>query len=166
MNMNSTKLDSHEISTEGKSVTDDSGQDLQLHVLLLYEDLETGLRARLLFDQTMSQLGFKLDYDLVPWRAEILRHPHFFNEATRELEKTDILLISTHGNEAWPLSIWQYFLLWLSDRGRNPSALVVSFDSRAMCIPATANALDTVRLAADLSGVSFFLHAGNAIQHR
>lgn len=134
------------------------GKELHLRVLLIYEDLITGLRARRVFEEAVCRLGLEEDLDLTLWRGDLLREPECFTEAAHEVETADILFLSGHGNRELPVAVRECFLRWLTNRSHQPGALAVSLDSTAMGIPATIETLDALRRTAESAGVDVFLH--------
>ena len=135
---------------------------LKLDVLVVYEDLGTGLRARRALDQAAQRLEVEADFHVHLWKFELLRDPALFGQALTEAAKADIVFISAHGHAELPPSVSLWLRQSLTRKAGEPCALVVSLDTDARETPNANRTLEAVELAACQAGAEVFLHLGDA----
>ena len=150
--------------SEGKT-TAGAARD-RLNVLLVYEDLSTGLRARWVFEQTAGQLEVEADFNVDLWKFDLLREPALLQRAATEAAKADIVFLSAHGHGELPSAVDLWLKEWLERRGEEPCALAVLLDEAAGDTAATNQTLQALHAAAMARGVQVFLHADEAPQTR
>jgi hypothetical protein len=102
-----------------------------LDVLLLYEDVATGLRAWQPFDQLVRRLKLDADLQVRMWKFEWLREPAMRQQAIEESLDADIILLATHGHCELSEHVKSWFARWLALKPPRPRALVVSLDENA-----------------------------------
>src|SRR5438552_2445239 len=83
------------IVTTGRSAFEERKSRLQ--VFLVYEDLETGLRAKEAFDHALLPLNREVETDLNMANFRLLGEPAFREEVARQIEEAGIVLLSAHG---------------------------------------------------------------------
>ena len=133
-----------------------------LAVLLVYEDLSTGLRARHAFEGVVRQLELEADFDLKVWKFALLGEPALLEQAAKEAEEADIVFLAAHGDAELPVAIKLWLARWLAHKGREPCALAVSLDPSAGDAPAAGRMVESLRAAVQPAGVEMFLHRGEA----
>jgi hypothetical protein len=146
------------IAAESRAVSEGP---LKLNVLLVFEDLTTGLRAKEAFDQTMLGLAVDTDVHINAWRFELLREPPLHQQAVNEAAEAEIVFVSAHGAEELPMTVRLWFEQWLAVKREEPRALVVLLDAEAVDTPAAKQLRETLDSATQLSGVDVFQHFGN-----
>ncbi len=144
----------------GQTAADDGPP--QLNVLVVYEDLGTGLRARHTFDQAVGQLGLQADFHVNLWRFDLLREPALLERAADQAAQADIVFLSAHGPGGLPAAVTSWLKYWLARKGSGPRALAVSLDIGARDTAATKLMVETLRAATLPAGVDEFLHFGEA----
>ncbi len=125
---------------------------LSLEALLVYEDLETGLRAKHELDQTVKPLEPDAQVQVNLWRIDVLGEPELRDRAAKQAAEADIVFLSMHGQSALPAPVNLWFEEYLAQKGSEPHALAVSLDGQAT---QTAEALGA---AARLAGADVFVH--------
>ena len=131
----------------------------RLDVLLVYEDLSTGLRARYAFEQVRRQLNPEADLNLHLWRFDLLRQPPLLERAAREAAKADVVFLSAHGQGELPGIVNSWLAQWAERRHGGPCALVVLLDTRGGDASTANSALEALRTRALAAGVNVFVHA-------
>ena len=131
---------------------------LNLKVLIVYEDFQTGLRARRSLDDIMQQLPGEADMQIVLWRWDLLVKPVLRQEAMKEASEADILFVSAHN-----LGEFTAIKMWLEEalarRGGEPCALAISLGSTAKDSASGTYALRQLAVSARHAGVEVFLEA-------
>jgi hypothetical protein len=138
----------------------------RLNVLLIYEDLSTGLRARWAFEQTARQLEGEADFYVDLWKFDLLCEPALLQRAANDAAKADIVFLSAHGQGELPGTVNVWLKQWLERRGGEPCALAVLLDEGAGDNAAADQALQALQAMALAGGVQVFLNAGEALQTR
>ncbi len=131
-----------------------------LKVHLIYEDTETGLRAKQAVDRLGERFNLETDACLNPWRFDRLWEPTLREQALNEAAEADILLVSAHGQDELPPAILAWLEQWLASDHAGPRALVLSFDARARGSTGANQILASLHAAARLAGVDVLPHFG------
>ncbi|HWW01551.1 MAG TPA: hypothetical protein VNZ64_17770 [Candidatus Acidoferrum sp.] len=134
---------------------------LKLAVLLVYEDFETGLRAREAIDQTVQRLAADADLHVNLWKFELLHEPALYQQAVNEAVEADIVFIAARGHQELPDAVRLWVRQWLALKGGEPCALVRSLDANAANTPTAIKMLESLRTAGRRAGVDVFQHLGN-----
>jgi hypothetical protein len=132
---------------------------LNLDVLVVYEDLETGLKASETLNRTVQRLESPVDMRVDFWRFDLFRDPTFLRQVTKE--DADIVFLATHCRGQLPATVNLWFHEWLGHRGGEPRALAVLLDDTAKGTPGAAEMVKELSAAAQPAGVDVFLHPGN-----
>ncbi len=149
---------------EGKT-TAGAATDL-LNVLLVYEDLSTGLRARRAFEATVRQPELETDFNVDLWRFDLFQEPALRRLAANEAAKADIVFLSAHGHGDLAGAVDLWLRQWLERRGAEPCALVVLLDDRAGDDAAANQAMQELEAKAAARGAQVFLQSGEGSQAR
>ena len=135
-----------------------SGEDREtLSVLVVYEDLETGLRASEALDRTMQRLQAPVEVQVDFWRSDLFREAAFLQQVTAQ--QADIVFLSTHGRGQLPRTLHSWLHQWFGCQGGEPRALAVLLDTKGRDLPGVTKMLEELSRAARLAGVDMFLHA-------
>ena len=97
-----------------------------LNVVIAYEDLETGKRAKKIYDFLVENLGHDCQFTNQMWKFEVLGIPKLREMAARDAMMADIVVISCHGAEL-PPDFKAWVELWVAEPN-HPIALVALFD--------------------------------------
>jgi hypothetical protein len=150
-------MTSVEVHNEGKAAAGEAIGGVE--VLLVYEDLSTGLRAREAFERVARQLELEADFEVELWKFDLLREPALLELAANDAATADIVFLSAHGQGELPGTVHLWLGHWLERRVGAPCALVILTDTLAGA-PATANQrLEGFCARAMAAGVDVFLHA-------
>ena len=123
-------------ATELAKLPLDKAAPLSLDVLMVYEDLGTGLRARQVLDGTVERLAADADVHVKLWRFDLLGEPSLCHQAVRDAAQADLVFVSAHGHSELPATVSLCLQRWLAHIDGKPCALVVSFDADAGDTPA------------------------------
>jgi hypothetical protein len=101
--------------------------DRDLNVLTLFEDLDTGKRAKQIYDYLAEHLGsdFRLNHQV--WNLNVLASPILRELAAKDASESDILIISLHGQRELSPEAKSWLELWIGQRSA-PIGLVALFD--------------------------------------
>lgn len=149
--MNSPGIDNEELGITAEATR-------SFTVLLAYEDLRAGVRARQAFEHVASKLELEVDYKVDLWKFDLLRDPALREQAVIEAARADIVFLSAHGAGELPGVVSQWLEQWLDRRGGEPAALAVLMDTPGKGTAATRQRLEMLRARALAAGVEVFLH--------
>ena len=135
-----------------------------LRVQLVYEDSQTGLRAKEALESLADHLNLEADFYIGLSRFDLLREHEFRELAAREAEGANILLLSAHGQDALPPGVLSWLEQWLARNAGEPRALVVSLDPGSEGSPAAGQILASLESAAQPAGVYVFPHLGQVTE--
>jgi len=136
---------------------------LQWRVLLMYEDLSTGLRAKEAFDHAVRELQEQAESQLTLWKFDLLEDPQLREIAAHEAALADIVIISAHGGASLPTAV-ETSLREAFRLGRDcPKALVASLDVGSRNSESANRFLARLADVAAGTDVCFLLHFGRAV---
>jgi len=99
------------------------------NVLILYEDLGTGLRAKHSLELLPDQFPADARCSTTLWRLELLSDPLLAEQAALEAAAADVIILSVHGRRELPAEVRQWLNGWLAHKEPRPYALGVLLDS-------------------------------------
>ena len=100
----------------------------ELKVVLLYEDAETGLRARQSLAEVQTQGLVNGDFRPKLWRRDLLRASWLREHAALEAAGADVIIISVHGKGGLPVEVTEWLNRWLEHKTHRHCALGVLLD--------------------------------------
>jgi hypothetical protein len=133
-----------------------------LEVLLLHEDLPTGLRAKEALNNLEEQFEIKTCFHISLFRFGMLADAELAGPALQQAKQADILLLSLHGDRQLPAAVRIWLLRWLESRDFKPCALVVSLDSNIQDSLQSNSTLNFLRDITAPLEVDLFLHLGSS----
>jgi hypothetical protein len=119
----------------------------ELKVLLLYEDAETGLRAKRSVAALHGQGDVDASVETRLWRLDLLSTAWLREQAAAEAVDADVIIVSLHGDDELPEAMREWLSLWLERKANRPYALGVLLDAgpvREDHAPQVAGYLETV----------------------
>lgn len=108
--------------------TDRAGELAAAKYLLVYEDSQTGLRARQLMSQIVEGSDGGMNTKPVLFRFELLRLREIWELAAQESQTVDVLVLSAHAGGSVPTEVKSWVTYWLGLKGGHPRKIIVSFD--------------------------------------
>jgi hypothetical protein len=123
------------------------------NVVILYEEFETGKRAKLTYDFLVETMGADCQFRSQIWKFEALSDPALLDLALRDAAEADIVVISSQGGDV-PSEVRTWLEAWLV-LAANPLALVALFDP-AREIPRTQSARAFLSGVAERGRMEFF----------
>lgn len=160
-NFNGLKaMNSSNCSFEGRESPE--AEVLAVDVLLIYEDLSTGLRARRAFEEAVQRIEMPADFKVDLWRFDLLWESALREAALKQAAKAGVLVISAHGRTELPATVQVWLSQWLERKDDQPCALVLSLDQEIEGTPSAKRILDFLQARAREVGVEVFAHFGTA----
>lgn len=132
----------------------------QIELLLLYEDLPTGLRARRALDRVLSRPELMAEGLLHPWRLDTLGDPQCREQAALDALTAEIVMLSMHGGNHLPLVTETSLEEWFGSKTSKGRVLVISFDLDAKPLIKTNPTATKLGAIAARNGVAMILHFG------
>ncbi len=113
------------------NVVPDTETVLSLNVVVAFEDLETGARAKSTLDRVKEQLGLEVEMSLKLWKFDWLREPGVRQQAARDASEAALIIVSSHGKGEWPAPVKEWMAMWQERQTDEPRGLVVLLDGEA-----------------------------------
>ena len=129
-------------------------------VLVVHEDLPTGLRASAVFKNLENWLGTETRFLINWWRFGMVQDAELAELALKQAKRADIVFLSIHSDRNLPTAIRNWLLQWLEMREFKPCALVVSLDSSTQDLFNSTSILNFLRDVTAPLEVDLFLHLG------
>jgi hypothetical protein len=141
-------------NTTIEPLLDSSVSDLALNVLVAYEDVAAGKRAKGTCDSLVKNLGqdWKVKTHVVSFK--MLEVPEWLCSAASDAARADIIVVSCQGNTL-PRCVEDWVALWVT-RSPRAIALVALFASPPDSFGQQSASLDYLESVGRLSGIPFF----------
>jgi len=130
-----------------------------LEVLVVHEDMPTGLRAKQVLDRLGNEPDVNLHFVVKLWTFKSLQDSLLHQRAGHDANDVFILFLSLHGHLELPTHVCELIDQWVAGR-QGPGALVVSLDEGLQDSPVTRAILDCLRTKVLFGGVDLFPHFG------
>src|SRR5689334_547933 len=127
--MEGTPMQANCLETNPNQVSQDDS--MKLGVLLMHEDLATGLRGKHALDQVAERLSQKAEFCVHLWRFDLMKEESFRSQAVEDAREANIVVLAMRDHAELPPPVRTWFEEWLENRGGVPCAVVVSLDSEA-----------------------------------
>lgn len=95
-----------------------------LKILIAYENLDAGVRAKKISERVAAQLNSKFNFQNNLYKFDFLSHPQLREEATLEAATADVVIISAHEAGDLPYHVKNWMEEWVPCRRKSQSALV------------------------------------------
>src|SRR5690242_6532467 len=92
---------------------------------VLYEDVESGLRARALMESVEANMDFPAEFQLDLWRFDWLAERSLGNIALSRADRSALVLISVGSANTLPPAAENWLNTWVQIEQSHPLALVV-----------------------------------------
>ena len=140
---------------------DFESESIGVDVLILHEDLPTGVRAHEALANLEKQIEIKVRFLLSLCRFGMLEYSELAETALDQARRADMVFLSLHGDRDLPPVVRDWLLSWLETRDAKPCALVVSLDVTARENIKTNSTLNFLRVITAPLEVDLFLHLGS-----
>ena len=92
---------------------------------VLYEDLESGLRARALMESVEANMDFPAEFQLDLWRFDWLAERSLGNIALSRADRSALVVVSAGSSDPLPPAVENWLNTWVQMEQSHPLALVV-----------------------------------------
>ena len=135
----------------------------QVEVLILYEDFDTGLRAKRSLDFLPDQFPAHAKLSAKLWRTQLLSDPLLGEQAALEAAAAEVIILSVHGRSALPAEVRAWLNRWLGHKRRRPYALGVLLDSGGASEGSGNPVVGYMQAVAAAAGVDLFYGFSEAL---
>ena len=112
-----------------------------IQVTVLYENVESGLRAKALMEYAESGLDFPAEFRLEYWRFDWLNEALLGHMAGTTAKESALVIVAASSIGALPRQVEGWIQAWAQARGTLPSALIVLLPAD----PQDANSCESLR---------------------
>ena len=126
----------------------------KLDVMLVYEDLVTGFRARQCLDQELHFKEINADVHLTLWKLGLLNIPELYNQAVLAAVVAEVVIISLHGDRILESATENWLTDWINQRDEKECALGVLFDEDKREMDSIKDVLFRLQLATSKARLS------------
>lgn len=131
-----------------------------VEVFIAYEDLHTGLRSKATLNRVFKQLEESFESHVELCRFDMLRIPELSDWAAREARRSDVVVVSTHGDGQLPGEVVDWIHLWADQEESHGRALVASLDEKVRQTREVNGTLACLRKVAAETGLHLLCHFG------
>lgn len=132
-------------------------KSVNLQVVLLYENIRGGFRAKQAFDHLLDELEIDATFRFEPIGFDLLRDAAVGKALAKVASGADIVVIAVK-DFSLPPHVESWLVNWVSGRTHPTAAVVVSMDDGVCDDSATANFLRRIMEMAGEPGISLFHH--------
>jgi hypothetical protein len=130
----------------------------KFNVVIIYEDIAAGKRAKHFYNRVIRELADECDFSLELWNFQVLAISGVANSAAQTATKADFGILSMHGKAQLSAETRDWIERWSGLISDNRSALVAMLDQPGMRRGTAATTLDYLRKVADRKGISVYTH--------
>lgn len=112
-----------------------------IDVLLAYQDLRTGLRARQFLNQVLNYCQMQVEFSLTLWNLAMLHLPEIHEEAVNSACEANLVLLSLRGENGFEPQTEDWLNEWIARRGDEECALAVLIHSDVEGLHSVGHAL-------------------------
>lgn len=134
----------------------DNAELAVLKVMLVYEDTDAGLRAKLALEHLPRELKLAKDFSITFWRQDLLSLPWLREQAALEACDADAIIISIDETANTPEEVKDWLNRWLHHKGGDDCALGVLVDERSFRNGTTCPGVTYLRAIAETAKANFF----------
>ena len=129
-------------------------------VLVVYDQQDRALRLKATLDEISSNAGPDFEFELRPWRSDILDLPECINELLEDLHDCDLLVVTFSGNGGGVISprLADMIEEWSRNSHRKDAALFANPE----CLEGSEPALLSLQNLAEKNGVDYVSSASSA----
>jgi hypothetical protein len=131
----------------------------RFNVVILYQDIEAGKRAKLFYDRVIRELVDECDFSLELWNFQVLAVQEIGNSAAKAAAQADFVIVSMYRKAQLSAQTRDWIEKWSGLIADNKSALVALLDRPVLKRGTVASTLDYLRKVADRKGISFYTHS-------
>jgi hypothetical protein len=131
---------------------------LKLDAVLLYEDLNAGLRGKEVLDCAVRLFPRVPHFNLAVWRFDVLRTVIERELALHKASVADIVVLSAHGGKALPKLVKLWLKQWFGRKSDEPCALMVSFNEDSRDSASAAQIVSSLQAESKARDVAVFPH--------
>jgi hypothetical protein len=130
----------------------------RFEVVLAYEDFQSGIRSKGLFDRLVRNHGNRLRFLCHLWKFDVLAAPEFSGQAIAEAVNADMIVIAPRARSELPNSVKRWIEHWRHEP-RTPGALVALLDDVESQSAPVSTACTYLHDIANTSQMRFFCNA-------
>ncbi len=127
-----------------------------LEVVLLYEDLNTALRAKRSLDRLPGQLGRETRLNTRLWRLDLLSQPLLAEQAALEAAAADVIILSLHNRGPLQAEMCGWLDRWLDHKADRPCALAALLDAEPAQAGSRNPVVSYLEQVAETAGAELF----------
>jgi hypothetical protein len=138
--------------------TFDLGDRPTFYVVIIYQDISAGRRAKHFYDRVVQALTDEYNFSLEVWNFQVLALPEIGNSVAQATAQADCVILSMHGQAQLSVQIRHWIERWsglIADYKPALVALLAQPETRRGTVP---SALDYLRSVADRAGIDLFTH--------
>ncbi len=129
---------------------------LALKAVIVYEDTETGLRAKRALANLPGQQSPGTGFNTRLWRRDLLKPMWLREQAALDAATAHIVIVSVHGREPLPDEIRQWLCAWATRRTTQPCALGILLDAAIAGQARTYPSAGYIQTIAQTAGADLF----------
>ena len=126
----------------------------KFNVVIIYQDIAAGKRAKNFYDRVIRELAHECDFRLELWNFQVLAVPEIGNSAVKVAAQADFVVLSIYRKAQLSAQTRDWIERWLGSITDNKSALIAPLDQPGMKRGTLASTLDYLRKVADRKGTA------------
>jgi hypothetical protein len=127
-----------------------------LKALVMYEDRESGQRAKQLLDRLSKQAGIAVELKMKLWRFDLLSLPLALEQAALEAAEANVMLLSVNRKTSMSEADWEWMSRWLNHKEARPYLLCLMLGPEWNGVKPENPLIEEIHSFTIIEGVSFF----------
>lgn len=128
-------------------------------VVIVYEDVATGLRAKEAFDRVFGRLDSSREYHLVMWEFSVLGFGALRARAVRDAAASDIVCVAAHGEHDLPAGVKEWAERWAKEPMTHRCTMVALLEAVDAELPEDTLLIEFLREVASKRDAEFLLES-------
>jgi hypothetical protein len=131
---------------------------LTLNAVMLYEDMNTGLQGKGVFDCVARLFPGAPHFSFALWRFDVLRAAIVRELALHKASVADLVVLSAHGRRDLPKVVKLWLKQWFGRESDEPCALIVSLNEDSRDSASAAQIIASLQATSKARDVAVFPH--------
>jgi hypothetical protein len=109
--------------TNNRKASDKNSSGMK--AMIIYDSFALAAKASSLLQSAAGKSSCEIEWEIKPWRANLLHLPNFVNEARTEADDAHLIVVAMENLESFPFWLEQWLEEWAAERKFEEAALAV-----------------------------------------
>ena len=106
-------------------ISDEFVFDKVVNAVIIYDDLSSAAQANAILERAFHRAGEITEWNVKPWRLDLLNQPPIAAEALKETEDAHLIVFAFGRRRPYPIWLFEWLEKWAAQRRIGEAALAV-----------------------------------------